>query len=154
VLSGHQMLGNGQLNMFKYKKNMIFTENVKNMIARCWIRYWSDADIKEMLEKNLPEPNYRQTLSQDGDIWPWNDEPEGVLSSIISGNPDLAYEITLKIIDALNIKKDEHLIAIVAAGPLEDLIKYNSDHAKYRAMYEKLAETSEKHKFVLSNVWL
>jgi len=130
---------------------MNFTDEDKDLIVRCWIRYQSDPNTADVLEKRLPEPDYRKTLSVDGDVWPWNEDPEGVLTGITFGNPDLAYDITLRIIEATD---DEWLLTLVAAGSLESLIKYHEDHKKYRTMYEKLANNSLKHKFVLSNVWL
>jgi hypothetical protein len=137
--------------MFLYDDKMIFTEEDQDLIVRCWIRYQLDPQTSIILEQRLPEPDYRKTLSMEGDVWPWDDNPEGVISSINYGNPQLAYEIILKIADMTD---DEWLLELLAAGPVESLIKYHDDHLKYRKAYEALAKNSEKHKFVLSMVWL
>jgi len=141
---------------------MVFDEGKKKLIARSWIRYQSDPNTAIILRERLSEPDYQKTLSVDGDIWPYDDEPEGVITELTFYAPDIAYDITLRIIDLINIGEDidlidddnELLVALVAAGPLESLIKFHEDHKKYRSLYEKLAAKSPKHKHVLSRVWL
>ena len=149
------MLGTGQHNMFRYHENMTFDEATKNLIARGWIRYQSDPNTAIILRKRLPEPNYQKTLSADGDIWPYDDEPEGILTMLTLSDHEIAheiaYDITLKII---GLTDDERLLALVAAGSLESLIKYQKYHKKFRKLYENLATKSPKHKHVLSMVWL
>ena len=121
-----------------------------SLIARCWIRYHSGPQTKKILRDRLPEPNYRKTLSVDGDVWPYDVDPESFLIDLEFSCPDAVFETVLKIVE---LTDSEWHLALLAAGPLEDLVKFRDDAKKYLAKYRALAKDNPKLEKVLSFVW-
>lgn len=123
----------------------------KSLVARSWVRLNSDPDTKKIVKYNLPRPNYQETLSVDGDTWPYSINPEDLLTDLNYQAPNIVYDI---IIEIAQLTDDPWLLELLAAGPVESLIKYSHDADQYRAMYEKLAASDPKHAEILSMVWL
>lgn len=122
----------------------------KDLIARSWVRFQSNPETHHILDNNLPEPNYKQSLSIDGDVWPYEGSPFDILWDLKYSTPDLAYDIVLKIAD---LTDDEQILVLLAAGPLEDLISHHENADHYLAKYMKLVAKSSKHQYLLSMVW-
>ena len=121
-----------------------------DVLARCWIRYYADPKTNYILENRLPEPNYRKTLSIEGDVWCYDDNPHDVLCDYSIETPDIAYDIVLRI---SNITDDEWLLELLAAGPLEDLISHHDESEVYLAKYKILMQENLKLRHLFSMVW-
>ena len=90
------------------------TDEAKDLIARSWIRHQSARETRNILDNRLPEPDYKQVLSLNGDKWPYKDSsPVDVIFDFDFEAPDIAYDIVLKIAE---ITDDESLLGLLAAG--------------------------------------
>jgi len=127
------------------------TEIEKELIANCWVKFHKIFKSHPGIASESTYKDYKKLLSDQDNEWKYDVDPEDVWCGIRNSDPDVAFDIILKIAD---ITSDEWLLVLLAAGPVEDLIKYHKDNLKYRTMYKKLANKDPKHKFVLSNVWL
>jgi hypothetical protein len=81
--------------------------------------------------------------SSDPQFNPWED-----LHELVRSNPEVAWEVTLALVAA---SPDDRILAMVAAGPLEDLLTETDDAFIDRA--EIQARRDAKFRRCLTGVW-
>lgn len=98
-------------------------------IAEEWIQKWSDSEITAI------DPGMESVL--DGEL-PLE-------------QPALCLAAILEVLRHIDGSKPSHLLSVLAAGPLENLLNYNGDAVVDKV--DSLARTSPQFRLLLNGVW-
>lgn len=86
---------------------------------------------------------YHAMPEKQGDFWAWE-----AVSEAISERPEEGWNLVLELIREA---PDKHILANVAAGPLEDLIVQHSE--AFIERIEEMARKDPQFRLALSGVW-